>query len=339
MNCNLSRSKFGLGVAALFGSVALIEGPARAAQFEYKAAHPMPVAHSLHLRTVEMWSAIERETGGRLKVDTYPNNQLGTSVDEIAQCRLGAIPFVFAAEANLANLTPATGILNVSFAFKSAADVHTAMDGALGDYLRKQIESVGLLTFPKIFESGLRELTSSNKPIKNAEDMNGLKIRVPTTKIMVDLFRTLGASPTALDLTQTYQGLQTHLVEATELPIPTIESEHIYEVQKYISLTNHSWSGFFLVANPAAWKALPTDVQTAVRRNVVKYTVLQTADSVQLSQTLISTLQGRGMVITPQAQIDLQSFRNKIGPYYARWKAEFGAGAWGALERSAGKLG
>ncbi len=111
-------------------------------------------------------------------------------------------------------------------------------------------------------ELGLRQLTNSAKPIVTASDLAGLKMRTPPSRITLDLFRTLGANPTPLDFAEAYTALQTHLVDGTELPLTTIATSRFYEVQKYLSIANHTWAGYWMVANPAAWNALPPDISS-----------------------------------------------------------------------------
>ena len=179
-------------------------------------------------------------------------------------------------------------------------------------------------------------MTTSRKPVVTADDLSGLKLRVPPAKLFVDLFQTLGASPVAINLSDLYTALQTHVVDGTELPLATIDAQHINEVQGAISLTNHSWSGFFMLANPDSWKALPPDIQDVVRRNVEKYSALEIAEVNALNRSSLAKLQAKGMTVS---RVETQTFRAKLGPFYARWKATFGTPAWDALERVTGPLG
>src|SRR5581483_2275143 len=104
-----------------------------------------------------------------------------------------------------------------------------------------------------------------------AEDLVGYKVRVAPTPIFVDLFKSLGASPVALDAVEVYSACQTHLVDGVELPLVAIEGFRLFEVQKYLSITNHLWNGSWICANPAAWNALPPDLQRIVEANLQAY--------------------------------------------------------------------
>lgn len=142
------------------------------------------------------------------------------------------------------------------------------MDGDLGSYLRDKIRDRRLHVFDKHWDNGFRQVTSSGKPIKAADDLKGLKIRVPVTPLYVDVFNLLGALPTVVDAAEMYTALQTKIVVAQENALPIIEAFKLYEVQQYCSMTNHIWDGFFMLASRTAWAGLPPDLQDIVSRNL-----------------------------------------------------------------------
>lgn len=332
----LTRGAFSAGAASTFGSVAILRSPAAAQTFQYKFAHNLPVNSALHVRLVQMWQAVKRETHGRLSVQTYPNNQLGGDTSMLQQLRAGSIQFFTLAGGILATVVPVAAIESIGFAFKTSKDAQRAMDGALGAYVRKEIEARGLYVFPTILESGMRQMTTSTKPIRTVEDLGGLKVRTPPGPLWVDLFKALGAAPTPINFAELYPALQTHLVDATELPLVTIDFSRIYEAQKYLSITNHMWSGYWLLGNPEAWKALPPDIQAIVLRNSAKYILMQRRDVELLNESLVDKFRRTGMKVNTA---ETQGFRARLGAFYEHWKTELGPTAWSLLEQYAGKLG
>jgi tripartite ATP-independent transporter DctP family solute receptor len=212
------------------------------------------------------------------------------------------------------------------------------MDGDLGKVIRDDIQARDIVVFDKIWENGFREITTSTKPIRTVGDLAGLKIRVSPGKIRIDTFQSLGASPTPISLSELYTSLQTHVVDAQENPLVLIEQQKFYEVQKYVSLSNHIWSGYWLLMNPDAWKRLPPDVQALFTRELNAAAVEARADTNRLNSSVADKLRRRGMQFNP---VEVDGFKKKLvdAKYYDRWKAEFGPKAWGALERYANKLG
>jgi tripartite ATP-independent transporter DctP family solute receptor len=334
MKSTLSRRRFAGSAAATFASIAIVRAPAKAAQFQYKYGNDQTISSPVTVRAVEMWKAVEEETGGRLSVQTFPDSQLGGDTSMVTQLRSGALQFLTEAGAILGNVVPLAQMDGIAFAFKDEATAYAAMDGDVGEAIRKEIGLRGIYAFPRPWDNGFREVTA-NKPVKTVADVDGLKIRVPASPLFVDLFRTLGASPVALNVSELYTSLQTHIVEAQENALININQTKLYEVQKTLNFTNHAWSCWWFLCNQDAWNALPPDIQLIVTRNVIKYGALERRDFAQLTASLTDKLQRLGMQIN---QCDIPSFKAKLGPYYAKWKTTFGTAAWTALEKYTGPL-
>lgn len=333
----MSRGRFAATSAAALASIAVIPAPARAAQFAYRYASNLSVDHPLNVSMHQCWDAVRRETGGRLDVTIFPNSQLGGDTAVLTQLRSGAVQFFTLDGGILQGVVPVAAIQGIGFAFKDSTEAFRALDGALGDYVRREINAKGLYVHPKMWENGMRQITSSSKPIHAADDLNGFTIRTPSGALWVDLFRSLGASPSAINFNETYTALQSKLVDGEENPYAIIDSAHLYEVQHYLSVTNHMWSAYHVLGNMDAWKALPPDIQTIADRNLTKYALQQRRATAQRNASLADQLARRGMTIV---HVDTTSFRAKLqtSGFYRKWKASFGTEAWDLLEKTAGKL-
>ncbi len=331
----LSRSAFTAMTATAFAGIGVVRAPARAAQFQYKYGNDQSVSSPVTVRAVEMWKAVERETNGRLSVQTFPDSQLGGDTQMVAQLRSGALQFLTEAGAILGGVVPMAQLDGVAFAYKDEATAFAAMDGALGAIVRDEIAARGIHAFANPWDNGFREITA-NKPVRNVADLEGLKIRVPSSPLFVDLFRTLGATPTPINVSELYTSLQTHIVEAQENALININQSRLFEVQKTLNFSNHAWGCWWFLANQEMWNGLPPDIQAVVTRNVSKYALLQRRDFQLLTASLSDKLKRLGMA---QYACDIPSFKARLKPYYTKWKGEFGAKAWAALEQYAGPLG
>lgn len=331
-----SRARFVTSAAAAtFASIGIVRAPARAAQFDYKMAHGTPVNMAVHVRAAEMWSAVNRETQGRLNVKIFPNNQLGSETAQLTQLRSGALQFMIIQGVSLSSVVPGVGMDGIGFAFKDSAHAERAYDGPMGAYLRKLISDKGIFAFPRVFNFGMRDVTSSSHPIRTAADFAGFKIRTPPAPISVDLFRTLGASPTPIVFPELYLALQTKVVDGQETPVSTIEVSRFYEVQKYLSVTNHMATIFWYVGNLDAWNALPPDIQKTVLRHADRAAVLQRRDTELQAAAIADKLRRFGLAFNVA---DTDSMRRALKPFYVKWKGEFGATAWDLLEKTTGPL-
>ncbi len=332
-----TRRQFLAGSAAALGTIAGVRAPAVAATWKYRYASNLSVDHPLNVYMRQCWDAVRHQTGGRLDVRIFPNSELGGDTAVLSQLRSGAVQFFTLDGGILQGVVPVAAIQGIGFAFKDSAAAFRALDGSLGDYVRKEITAKGLYVHPKMWENGMRQITSSSKPIHTAADLNNFTIRTPTGALWVDLFKSFGASPTPINFNETYTALQTKVVDGEENPYAIIDSAHLYEVQHYLSVTNHMWSAYHLLGNADAWTTLPPDVRASVDRNLTKYALLQRRATAQRNASLADQLARRGMAIS---QADTRSFRARLETtgFYTRWKTTFGTTAWNLLEAHTGKL-
>lgn len=310
---------------------------AQKAEFNYKYANNLPVSHPMNIRAKEMADAIRTETNGRVDIQIFPNNQLGSDTDVLSQLRSGGVEFFTLSGLILSTLVPASSISGVGFAFSDYASVWKAMDGDLGAYIRQQIAKANLVAMDKIWDNGFRQITSSSRPIATPQDLKGLKIRVPVSPLWTSMFKALDAAPTSINFAEVYSALQTKIVDGQENPLAIIATAKLYEVQKYCSLSNHMWDGFWFLANRRAWEKLPADLQTVVAKHINGAAVKERADVAALNASLQQELAGKGMTFN---QPDGTLFRDQLrkAGFYSEWKAKYGDEAWALLERSAGKL-
>lgn len=335
----LTRRQFTASLAAA-GGLTLITRRARAADFSMRQFHNQPAASPLHKRLVEMWAAVKTETGGRVEVAVFPdNNGLYEATPSPTQMlRDGELEFYTVSGNGLAGLVPAADVQATPYAFRDQAQVYRAMDGDLGDYLREELRTRGIHALPHgCFENGFHQITTATRPIRTASDMQGLKLRVPGSALYREFFASFGAVTSSMNISRLYAALKSGVVEAQEDPVDIVELFRLYEVQKHVSMTNHSWSGYNLLANLKIWQALPADVRTVIERNTRRFTDLQRADTAALNgPEARAHLTQRGMIFHDP---DIASFRAGLAPFYARWKAAIGQKATSLLEGHVGRLG
>jgi TRAP-type transport system periplasmic protein len=310
---------------------------AQAAEFSYKYANNLPDAHPMNARAKEMAAAIKAETNGKFDLQIFPNNQLGSDTDMLSQVRSGGIEFFTLSGLILSTLVPAASINGIGFAFPDYDTVWKAMDGDLGAYVRGEIKKAGLEVMDKIWDNGFRQTTSSTKPITGPDDFKGFKIRVPVSPLWTSMFKAFDAAPTSINFSEVYSALQTKVVEGQENPLAIISTAKLYEVQKYCSLTNHMWDGFWFLANRRAWEAVPADMRAIVAKQINAAAVLERADTAKLNAGLQKDLADKGLVFN---QPVVGPFRDKLrsAGFYAEWKGKYGDQAWELLEKSVGKL-
>jgi tripartite ATP-independent transporter DctP family solute receptor len=310
-------------------------GRAQAAEFTYKFANNLPATHPMTVRAEEAAERIKTESGGKFELKVFPNNQLGGDTDVLGQLRSGAVEFFTLSPLILSTLIANASISGIGFAFADYDAVWKAMDGDLGAYVRAQISKAGLVAMDKIWDNGFRQITTSTKPIQTPDDLKNFKIRVPPSPLLTSMFKALGAGPTTINFSEVYSSLQTKVADAQENPLALVSANKFYEVQKYCSLTNHMWDGFWFLANRRAWEKLPTNLKEIVSKNINEAGLAERADVAKLNATVQDELVAKGMVFNKPETAPFRDALLKAG-FYDEWKRKFGDEAWAILNKSAG---
>jgi tripartite ATP-independent transporter DctP family solute receptor len=324
------------------GAAALAVWPtarARGAEHIFKFGSALPASHPINVRMLEAADRLKRETDGRFELQVFPSSQLGGDTEMLGQVRAGAIQMMTASPAVLSTLVPVASINTLGFVFASEDQVWAAMDGKLGEHLRSTIVSTAnsVFAFDRIWNNGFRQITSGTRPIRTAADLDGFKIRVPISPLYTSMFKALGAAPVGINFAEVYTALQTKVVDGQENPLSIVDTAKLYEVQRYCSLTNHMWDGWWMLANRRAFERLPADLQERVRTAINEAALRQRADISGLNASLQTALAGRNMSFnTP----DAASFRARLAEqgFYKEWRARYGETAWGLLEAQVGAL-
>jgi tripartite ATP-independent transporter DctP family solute receptor len=336
----INRRKFLHASTAAAGGIAALGILTRrgdAAEFTWRYANNNVVQHPMNVRVREAVERIREQSGGRVDIQVFPNSQLGGDTDMLSQLRTGAIQLFNLSGLILSTFVPLASINGIGFAFKDYDQVWGAMDGALGAVIRAAIGKSGLYAFGSMWDNGYRQVTSSTHAINTPDDLKGFKIRVPVSPLWTSMFKAFGAAPASININEAYSAMQTKIVEGQENPLALIDLYKFYEVQKFVSVTNHMWDGFWTLANGRVWASLPKELADIVERNLNAAAKLERADVAALNASLQGALSQKGMAFN---STDPQLFRAALrnAGFYAEWKDKYGAEAWAVLESQVGAL-
>jgi tripartite ATP-independent transporter DctP family solute receptor len=329
-----------LGAASATAASAILGQPtkAAAAEFDFKLGVNTPETHPLTIRLNEAAKAIGAQSGGRLTITVFSNSQLGGDPEMLSQVRSGGIDLLAVPSLTLSILVPMSGLPSIGFAFQSYDQVWAAMDGGVGEVVREAIGKAGIIPMKKIWDNGFRQITSSSsRQLNSVDDLKGFKIRVPVTALLTSLFSGLGAQPSSISYNELYSALQTHIVEGQENPLAQVSTGKLFEVQKYCALSNHCWSGYWIVANRRALTGLPADLQEIISSNFDATAIKERADLVEMDRSLQAELTSKGMTFNTPDAAQFRAALVKAG-FYTQWQKTYGADAWAQLEKYTGKL-
>jgi tripartite ATP-independent transporter DctP family solute receptor len=289
------------------------------------------------LRLNEAATKILSDTGGKMEIKIFAQSQLGGAAATIGQTRLGAIDMCIIFYGFIEPMEKVAGLASIPFAFATQKDVMNAMDGPFGKYVRAQIEKLNFHVFERAWDIGFRQLSNSLRPIRTPDDLKGMRLRVPPSPASVAVFKAFGTSPTPIDPKEQYVACQTHIVDGTELPMGSLYTYKMYEVQKYLSIINHSWTGHTALMNGDAWRKLPKDVQDAVDRNFNAAGMEERVDMAKVEVTTEQQLVAKGMVSIHPPVAPFKAVIRASG-LYATWRQQYGAEGFDLLQKSVGQL-
>ena len=237
---------------------ALAIGPAQA--LDIRAATEVGAGGDLAILLEEFEKAAEAQ-GDDISVDVFTGGTLGTQRQLQEQLVLGTIE-VIATASDIVELSDAFSIFDLPFLFTDPEHAHRAMDGKLGEQLNQSLidaQGVRVIAFGEL---GFRHITNSVRPIESPDDLQGLKIRVPSNQLRIDAFTALGAAPTPIAYSELYSALQQGVVDGQENPLPTIRELSLWEVQDFVSMTYHVYTPGYILVNEAWWQELPDEART-----------------------------------------------------------------------------
>ncbi|MFE1599301.1 TRAP transporter substrate-binding protein [Methylobacterium sp. ID0610] len=313
---------------------------ARAAEpdFRLKFGNIVSGDHPLNIAMGRVRDRVARETDGRVLIELFPKNQLGSDADMLSQLRSGALELFAQTGVLMSTLVPVASISGIGFAFPSYDKVWEALDGPLGQHIRAAFEKANLVCMEKSYNHGFRQTTSATRPIRTPDDFNGFKIRVPPSPLWTSMFKAFGAAPVSIPWAETYSAMQTRIADGLEQPLIGLLVDKMYEVQKSCSLTNHMWDGFWVLANRRFWDRMPAPLRDIVQRNINQEALVQRGEVEHMNATLQQKLQSLGLQFY---EVNNADFRQRLvtSGFYQDWQKRYGDEAWALLESTTGKLG
>ena len=205
----------------------------------------------------------EERTKGKVKVEVYPNSQLYKDKEELEALQLGAVQML---APSLAKFGPLGArefeVFDLPYIFDDYAELHKVTQGPIGQSLLKKLDSKGILGLA-YWDNGFKVM-SANKALRLPEDFKGQKMRIQSSKTLDAQMRALGANPQVMAFSEVYQALQTGVVDGTENPPSNLFTQKMFEVQKFVTLSNHGYLGYAVIVNKKFWDGLPADIRATL---------------------------------------------------------------------------
>lgn len=265
--------------------------------YNIKLGHSDTVDNLLHVSLLNFKAYVEEKSEGRLKVDVYASEQLGSNAEMAEMVEMGSLDAMMLPQGQEANYAPKLNILGMPFLFSSYDDVYKVLDSEIGDELIADLASHNMIQLA-YWENGLRQTTNNVRPINTPEDLKGLKIRTPEDKVTMAIFKALGASPAPLAFSELYLALQQNTFDGQENPVSNIHANNFQDVQKYLAMTNHKYECKNMVFSLTTWNKLPTDLQQILLDGAKIYGDEHRKAIVDSTDAMLEDLVAAGMEVT-----------------------------------------
>ncbi len=316
-----------LKYAALIASLAFgVAGAANAADFVIKFSHVVAQDTPKGKAAEYFKKLAEERTKGRVQVQVFPNSQLYKDKEEMEALQLGAVQMLAPSLAKFGPLgAKEFEVFDLPYIFDNYDELHKVTQGPIGMQLLAKLESKGIkgLSF---WDNGFKIL-SANKPLKTPADVKGLKMRIQSSKVIEEQMRSMGALPQVMAFSETYQALQTGVVDGTENPPSNMFTQKMHEVQKHATVTNHGYLGYAVIVNKKFWDGLPADVRATLDGAMKDATVYANKIAKQENDEDLAKIKasGKTQIYIPTAA-ERAAFKQALVPVHTKMDDRIGEG-------------
>ncbi len=284
-----------------------------------------------HLNNVDhptSWGAkkfaelVAARSGGKITVREFPSSQLGNELQQQAALQGGVQEMFVASTTSLTGIVREFGLFDFPFLFANATQADAMVDGPLGKLLSDKLAERGLVVLG-FFDLGFRNVTNSRRPITKGEDLEGLKLRVIPNPVFLDTFRAFKANPLPMPFAELYGALESKAVDGQENPFAVILSSKFYEVNKYVSGTNHVYATNPIQISKRFWDRLSPAEQKLIREAAIEAQDYQRKVSREASSKAVAELQAKGMIYNELAPAEVERMRATVRPVYDKFAASY----------------
>jgi tripartite ATP-independent transporter DctP family solute receptor len=266
---------------------------------------------------------LEGRSGGRIEVRLFPNRQIGDERPMLDGMRLGTVDAGVITNAVVAQIEPAFQLNDLPFLYADEAQAQRTLDGPVGQKLSARLEPKGIKVLGYM-EGGFRNMINNVRPVEKPGDVKGVKYRVMQNPVFIAMFSSLGGNAVPMAWGETFTAVQQGTIDGLEIPLAVIEQNKYFEVAKYLSLTNHTYSANLLLISKRLFDRLPSDLQKAVADAGAAATARQRGAAAANAREIVGKLQSAGMSINRVA--DISPFRAAVKDVHEQFRASIGAG-------------
>ncbi|MDR2324922.1 MAG: TRAP transporter substrate-binding protein [Acidovorax sp.] len=280
---------------------------------------------------------VEKATGGKMKIRAIGNAALGSDTQMQQALIGGAQEMMVGSTATLVGIAPQMALWDTPFLINNTKEADALLDGPVGDRIKATLEPKGMVALA-YWENGFRNLTNNKQPVAKLEDLNGIKLRVMQNNVFLDSFKALGANAVPLPFSELFTALETRAVDGQENPYNTVLSSKFYEVQKYLTVTNHVYSPWILTVSKKWWDGLSKDEQKVLLDAAKKSRDFERQDTRAEAAKALADLKQKGMQVNELSAAEAERMRSKLSSVHASVASAVGQDVWKQTQDELKKL-
>ncbi len=269
--------------------------------------------HPVSMGVKKFAEVVAAKSGGKLQVKEFPSNQLGTEQQQTSALQGGVQEMQSPATTSLVGIVKDYGVVDFPFTVSSHAQAFALLDGPLGKALFEKLPEKGLVGLA-YWDLGFRNVTNSKRPITKPEDLDGLKLRVIPNPVFLDTFKAFKANPVPMSFSELYTALETRTVDGQENPYSVILSNKFYEVQKYVSGTNHVYGTNIILVGKKFWDRLSPAEQKILQDAAIEARDYQRKVSQAAADKAVGELTAKGMQFNDVSSAERERMRQIARP-------------------------
>jgi len=269
-------------------------------------------------------SEVDKATGGKIKIKVFPNSVLGSEEKMLQAIQGGVQEFYLGSLVPFAVRKKELQIFDFPFLFANDNEVAKVLDGPIGQKMLDNLNDTGAIGLTWA-GGAFRNVANSKRPINKFEDLKGLKIRVMQSPVAIESFKAMGINATPMPYAEVYTALEIHALDGVEHPPVDMFQNKIFEVQKYLVITNHVYTPVALVVSNKWFSALPADQQAAIRKAAVIARDFERAEEIRQAKDAVNNLRSSGMTVTELSPQELEKMRAAVRPVIDKFSDSIGA--------------
>jgi tripartite ATP-independent transporter DctP family solute receptor len=298
-----------------------------------KFSHDQPTSSPFHKSAEKFKEIVEKNSNGKIEVQIYPSQQLGSAREMIEGMQMGTVEMAWLPTAKFGGFDQRLTLVDVPYVFSSEDAMWKALDGEFGQELMSGLPAIGLKGLA--FTAEGYKMFSANKPIKSPEDFKGMKIRTMEAPIIMAQYKAWGANPVPIDFAEVYNSLQQKVVDGQENPVISIHDMKFYEVQKWLTQADHAYLSYFLSCSNKWFESLSPELQKVIVDASVETREFHKGLINEVNAKYLQNIKDFGTQVYVSSPEEREAFKKLCGPVYDEFKKLVPNGGAELLEKAA----